>query len=273
VGRIRYIGVVLYDVDAVTAAASTPDEADLVEAHRQVMLDPDDSAVVAAAQASGVPFDWIQAAQRSPVYALAKRQRVALPLHPEYRTMPMVWYVPPLAPLADNAADTGFDADDAMKVLAGIDQLRIPVDYLASMFAAGSPEPVRESLRRLTVLRAAKRAMQFGGDIPDGLLEAVGMDDDDVEDLFRLLAVGEYRDRYVIPTAHREDSGAQQTQFCSLDFPGGPGMAEAALGRSAGADFVAGTPGEFTDHAGRTRFNLLGWDGRGRAAGLFPEEA
>ena len=44
------------------------------------------------------PADWLEAARRSPVYALAKIYKVALPLHPEYRTMPMVWYIPPLSP-------------------------------------------------------------------------------------------------------------------------------------------------------------------------------
>ncbi|MDQ1304287.1 MAG: Nitrate reductase subunit beta [Actinomycetota bacterium] len=271
VGRIRYIGVVLYDVDAVTAAAQTPEAHDLVEAHRRVMLDPRDPEVLRAAERSGVPFDWLQAAQNSPVYALAKDLRVALPLHPEFRTMPMVWYVPPLAPMADNAADAGFDADDTQKVLAGIENLRIPIDYLASIFSAGNAAPVRDALRRLTVLRAVKRAMQFGEDVPDDLLAAVGFDDDDVEKLFRLLAVGEYRDRYVIPTAHREDAGALQTQHCSLDFPGGPGVAEALVGQGQGAEFrglgsggIPATDGSgsiFVDGDGNKRFNLLGWNG------------
>ena len=47
----------------------------------------------------GIADDWIEAARRSPVYAMCKRWRIALPLHPEYRTMPMVWYVPPLSPV------------------------------------------------------------------------------------------------------------------------------------------------------------------------------
>jgi nitrate reductase beta subunit len=40
VGRIRYIGLVLYDSDRVEAAASTPDPQGLLEAQRQVFLDP-----------------------------------------------------------------------------------------------------------------------------------------------------------------------------------------------------------------------------------------
>lgn len=27
--------------------------------------------------------------------------KVALPLHPEFRTVPMVWYIPPLSPVVD----------------------------------------------------------------------------------------------------------------------------------------------------------------------------
>ncbi len=101
VGRLRYIGLVLYDADAVLAAASAADQKDLYAAKREVFLDPADPAVVRAAEQAGIPRDWIQAAQRSPVWALISRFEVALPLHPEYRTLPMVWYIPPLSPVVD----------------------------------------------------------------------------------------------------------------------------------------------------------------------------
>jgi nitrate reductase beta subunit len=45
-----------------------------------------------------------EAAQQSPVYKMAMDWKLALPLHPEYRTLPMVWYVPPLSPI-QSAAD------------------------------------------------------------------------------------------------------------------------------------------------------------------------
>ena len=41
VGRIRYVGIVLYDADRVHAAASTPDPRDLLAAQRDVFLDPE----------------------------------------------------------------------------------------------------------------------------------------------------------------------------------------------------------------------------------------
>ena len=51
VGRIRYLGIVLYDADRVEAAASTPDPKQLLEAQREVFLDPYDRGV----QPAGAP--------------------------------------------------------------------------------------------------------------------------------------------------------------------------------------------------------------------------
>ena len=78
-----------------------------------MFLDPHDPQVVAAARAAGIPDDWIDAAQRSPIWDLIMTYEVALPLHPEYRTMPMVWYIPPLSPVVDVLRDTGHDGEDA----------------------------------------------------------------------------------------------------------------------------------------------------------------
>jgi hypothetical protein len=52
----------------------------------------------------------------------------------------------------------------------------------------------------------------------------VGLSVTDVEDLDRLLAIGKYEDRYVIPQAHTELAShlMEQQSACSLDFEGGP---------------------------------------------------
>ena len=141
VGRLRYIGLVLYDADRVLAAASQTDEQDLYEAQRGVFLDPADPAVIQAAEQAGIPHDWIRAAQRSPVWTLISRFEVALPLHPEYRTLPMVWYIPPLSPVVDVLRDTGHDAEAAGSLFGAIDALRIPIGYLAELFTAGEAPP------------------------------------------------------------------------------------------------------------------------------------
>ena len=102
-----------------------------------MFLDPYDPEVIREAEKAGIARDWVDAAQRSPIYALINTYQVALPLHPEYRTMPMVWYIPPLSPVVDVVADTGDDAEDTGNLFAAIDALRIPVEYLAELFTAG----------------------------------------------------------------------------------------------------------------------------------------
>ena len=62
--------------------------------------------------------------------------KLALPLHPEYRTLPMVWYVPPLSPI-QSAAEAGKVVRTAC---CRYRSLRIPVQYLANLLTAGDEE-------------------------------------------------------------------------------------------------------------------------------------
>ena len=66
VGRIRYLGVMLYDADGIAQAASVENPQDLYQAQLDIFLDPDDPAVQAQARADGVPEKWLEAARRSP---------------------------------------------------------------------------------------------------------------------------------------------------------------------------------------------------------------
>jgi nitrate reductase beta subunit len=279
VGRLRYLGVFLYDANAVLPAAATPDPEDLYEAQLSVFLDPDDPAIRAEAARQGIPADWIDAASRSPVYALVVKHRVALPLHPEYRTLPMVWYIPPLSPVADVVAAEGYEDANPDHVFAAIESLRIPAEYLASLFTAGKVEPIRYVLRKLAAVRVMMRSHQLGQASDAGLAAAAGASLGELEELFRLLAIAKYDERYVIPPAHAEDAGRLQAQHeqmfarCSLESDGGPGMGGHGPPPSV-ESFHAGTEASgqtFRDGEGTVRFNLLGWDGRGAAPHLFPE--
>jgi nitrate reductase beta subunit len=285
VGRLRYIGLVLYDADRVLAAASTPDEHDLYQAQRDVFLDPRDPAVAAAAQRAGIPHDWVEAAQRSPIYALINTFQVALPLHPEYRTLPMVWYVPPLSPVVDVVRDTGHDAEDHGNLFAAIDALRIPVEYLANLFTAGDAEPVTAVLHRLAAMRSYMRDINLGREPREEIAARVGMTGEQVYDMYRLLALAKYDERYVIPPAHAEQAhGLEELATeCSLDYEGGPGMGgsgpfgEASGGASpiAVENFRMLRDRQTTDTTAApvdkgSRINLLNWDGKGHPEGLFP---
>ncbi|MFI2752281.1 nitrate reductase subunit beta [Cellulomonas sp. P22] len=285
VGRLRYIGLVLYDADRVLEAAAVQDPHDLLEAQRSVFLDPSDPAVERAAEEAGIPYDWVQAARRSPIWSLISTYRVALPLHPEYRTMPMVWYIPPLSPVVDVVAETGEDAEAADNLFAAIDTLRIPVEYLAELFSAGDPAPVTGVLKKLAAMRSYMRDLTMGREGDPSIPAAVGMSTQDMEAMFRLLALAKYDERYVIPPAHAEQAHdlEELATDCSLDYEGGPGMGGSGpFGEGSGT----GTPlavenfqalqdrqrsGSSTDTTGAgSRVNLLNWDGRGAAPGMFP---
>ncbi|MGW0071592.1 nitrate reductase subunit beta [Streptosporangium sandarakinum] len=283
VGRLRYIGLLLYDADRVAEAAAVPDEKDLYEAQRSVLLDPHDPEVAAAARAQGIPEDWLEAARRSPVYKLIFDYNVALPLHPEYRTMPMVWYVPPLSPVVDALAGTGHDGEDAGNLFGAIDTLRIPIDYLAGLFTAGDPEPVRAVLHRLAAMRSHMRRDNLGQQPDPSIAESVGMTGERIEEMYRLLAIAAYDERYVIPRAHAEQGAwlEETATGCSLDREGGPGMG-GPFGEASGMPapvsvetFHALKDRQTTEGLAeadrlRGRVNLLNWDGKGVPEGLFP---
>lgn len=146
---------------------------------------------------------WIAAARRSPVYALAMRYRVALPLHPEFRTLPMVWYVPPLSPVINGLAEGGYAADPD-DVFPAIEHLRIPVAYLANLLTAGDEAVIRGVLKKLAAVRSHMRRVEITGlDAPP---ESPDMTPTDLRDLYRLLAIAKYEDRYVVPQAHAEQA-------------------------------------------------------------------
>ncbi|MCP2935723.1 nitrate reductase subunit beta, partial [Salmonella enterica subsp. enterica serovar Typhimurium] len=162
VGRIRYLGVMLYDADRIQEAASVEQDRDLYQAQLDIFLDPNDPKVIEQARADGIPDSWMEAARRSPVYKMAVEWKVALPLHPEYRTLPMVWYVPPLSPItaAANAGQVGVNGE-----IPDVNQLRIPVKYLANLLTAGDTQPVVRALERMLAMRAYQREKHVDGRI------------------------------------------------------------------------------------------------------------
>lgn len=272
VGRLRYLGLFLYDADKVATAAATPDPQDLYEAQLDLILDPHDPEVQAEARKAGIPTDWIEAATKSPVYRLAKEFKVALPLHPEYRTMPMVWYIPPLSPVADALRETGHDAEDVGNLFGALKTLRIPIEYLAELFTAGDPEPVLQSLGTLAAMRSYMRDHNLGSTVDDSIPASVGMTPGAMLELYRLLAVAKYEDRYVIPAAHAEVAKELEDLTCSLDAVGGPGGAPLPRPKTVDAasfNLLRGAAGAPTAEAVTTAtINLPHWDGKGVPLGM-----
>lgn len=234
-GRIRYLGVLLYDADRVESATSITEDDELYQAQLELFLDPDDPAVIEQARKDGIHEEWIVSAQNSPIYKLAIEYKIAFPLHPEFRTMPMVWYIPPLSPIMSY-----FEGRDSIQnpdlIFPAIQEMRIPVRYLSSILTAGNQEAIVTALQRLAMMRLYMRSVSVGsGDFDKTRLENVGMTGEMVKDMYRLLSIAKYEERNVIPTSHKENSfdayneqgqtGYSACNGCSLsDSEAGSGM-------------------------------------------------
>jgi nitrate reductase beta subunit len=205
VGRIRYLGALLYDADQIEAAVNVPDE-ELVDRQLDIILDPHDPEVIAAAKRDGIPDGVITSAQQSPVYRYVKEWRLALPLHPEYRTLPMLFYVPPLSPVISYSQENGSQLVDT-ELFTTLEQARIPVRYMSRMLAAGNDELVLKSYRKMIAVRLYKRA-QTVGDVSDeeakAALAKAGMSAEEAEAIYHLTSLASYQERFAIPPTPRE---------------------------------------------------------------------
>ena len=132
---------------------------------------------------------------------MAVEWKVARPLHPEDRTLPLVWYVPPLSPIsaAANAGQMGINGE-----IPDVNQLRIPVKYLANLLTAGDTAPVVRSLERMLAMRAYQRSKHVDHRVNLAVLEQVGLSQHEVEEMYQVMAIADYEDRFVIPSTHRE---------------------------------------------------------------------
>ncbi len=205
VGRIRYLGNVLYDADKIVDCAKQPD-LELVEAQRALILDPKDPEVIQAALRNGMHESVIESAQRSPVYKFVKDWKLALPMHVEYRTFPMLFYVPPLMPvLASRKGDVVHNETDAL--FADIDQARVPLQFLARLFAAGNESKVRYALRKQLAVRQWRRHITVG-DINEEAAKAALREGDcspeEADAIYRLTALASMDERVVVPPSQRE---------------------------------------------------------------------
>lgn len=204
VGRMRYLGVLLYDIDRVVEAVRVPD-ARLVQAQRDLVLDPFDDEVIEGARESGITDQWIEAAKASPAYLMFVKWQIALPLHAEFRTLPSVFYVPPQSPVTTVLNRQGAHTSRG-EGLARLGDFRIPLQYLASLLAAGGTPDVEKALERLVAIRLYNRSLRVEKRKDVSVLDEVGLTQADAAQMHRLLALAPYRERFLIPTAHRESA-------------------------------------------------------------------
>jgi nitrate reductase beta subunit len=153
---------------------------------------------------------------------------MALPLHSEFRTLPMLFYVPPLLPVmaslgkADNAeqaeklgATTKFWDDDWLydtsteELFGTIEQARFPLQYMANLFSAGDTEMIKARLLKLMAVRIYRRHKTVGDiskEKAEQALAEAGLTAEMADDIYYLTALPKFDDRFVIPAAHREQA-------------------------------------------------------------------
>lgn len=227
VGRIRYLGVLLYDAELINDTASS-ENSDLINRQLDIILDPFDPKVIRAAKENGVADSTITAAQNSPVYKFVKEWGLALPLHPEYRTLPMLFYVPPFLPVMAklttvNNTKQSQKMDERAKywpdnwlydtsteeLFATIEQARMPLKYMANLFSAGDESKIVSVMKKLMSIRMHRRRVTVG-DITDEkadyMLNESGFNQLIADDIYYLTSLAKFDDRFVIPASHREQA-------------------------------------------------------------------
>jgi nitrate reductase beta subunit len=100
--------------------------------------------------------------------------------------------------------------------------------------------PVRTALTRLAAMRSYMRELNLG--------TAPDEPSPEIEDMYRLLAIAKYEERYVIPTAAMADAHAMEEAAlatgCSVDYDSTGGQAE-------------GEAGPFGDDSGKKALPLI----------------
>ena len=138
VGRLRYLGLFLYDADRVTAAASMPDDKDLYEAQLDLMLDPSDPdghrggpgrGHPGRLDGRGPPLARLRARQEVPGGAAAAP---GVPHDADGLVRPAA-----VARSSTCSPSRATTPRTTATLFGAIEALRIPVEYLAELFTAG----------------------------------------------------------------------------------------------------------------------------------------
>jgi nitrate reductase beta subunit len=112
-------------------------------------------------------------------------------------------------------------------LFGALDALRIPIEYLAGLFTAGNVAPVEAVLHRLAAMRSYMRDVNLGRETQPHIPAAVGMTEEQIYDMYRLLAIAKYEERYVIPSAYAPSAGSVEEPGCCCCLRRRPGTSRA----------------------------------------------
>jgi nitrate reductase beta subunit len=78
------------------------------------------------------------------------------------------------------------------------------VQYLANLLTAGDTGPVVRALERMLAMRAFQRGIHVDGVHNQSVLDQVGLTVAQVQEMYQIMAIANYEDRFVVPSTHRE---------------------------------------------------------------------
>ncbi len=78
-------------------------------------------------------------------------------------------------------------------------------------------------LQRMLAMRAYMRAKTVDGVIDEHIAAKVGLSPREIEEMYHIMAIANYEDRFVIPTAHREvgEDAFEMRGNCGFTFGDG----------------------------------------------------
>jgi nitrate reductase beta subunit len=112
----------------------------------------------------------------------------------------MLFYIPPITPVVG-------ERQDAKKPFVDTDEYRLPIQYLAALFAAGDEQAVRYSLRKQQAVRMHRRAVTVGDVEPSevaAVLAAAECPTEQAEAIYHLSAISAAEERFAMPAMSRE---------------------------------------------------------------------
>ena len=131
--------------------------------------------------------------------------------------MPMVWYLPPLSPVVDVIKDVRARRGVPRQPLRGHRRAAHPGRVPRQPLHCRRRRAGRRVLKKLAAMRSYMRDINLAATRATRSPRRSGWRASDMYEMFRLLALAKYDERYVIPTAHAEQ--AHSLEELATDSP------------------------------------------------------
>ena len=105
--------------------------------------------------------------------------------------------------------DTWLCNTTTKELFTSIEEARMPLKYLASLFSAGNEEQVKLRLKKMMAVRLYRRHKTVGDitqERSDEALKECGLTPESADAIYYLTSLAKFDDRFVIPPAHREQA-------------------------------------------------------------------